>query len=106
MRPSKAQFNPTILKAALYGLEIQRNKLDEHIEQIRALLGRRSPGRAARSTQADSQQRAQPQRRKLSSAARKRIAAAQKKRWAAVRAEQQSKEKSVGTKKAAKKSNV
>jgi hypothetical protein len=92
-RPRTQPLNPTILEAALHGLEIQRNKLDEQIEQIRALLGRRAPGRPARSTEPGSGQQTRPKRRQLSAAARKRISAAQKKRWAAARAEQQSKEK-------------
>jgi peptidoglycan hydrolase CwlO-like protein len=98
-------LNPTILRAALHGLEIQRDKLDEQIEQVRALLGHRAPGRPARANEADSEQQAQPNRRRLSAAARKRISAAQKKRWAKVRSDQRSKEKSK-TKKAVKKSAI
>jgi hypothetical protein len=104
MPRSKTQsLNPMILESAIHGLEIQRSKLDGQIEQIRALLGRRAPGRPARSTETDSEQPAQPRRSRLSAAARKRISAAQRKRWAAVRAEQQSKTKS---KRAAKKSKA
>jgi hypothetical protein len=106
MPKSKTQsLNPTILQAALQGLEIQRNTLDEQIEEVRALLGHRAPGRSARSTEHDSEQQPQPKRSRLSAAARKRISTAQKKRWAAVRAEQQAKEKSQ-TKKAVKKSAI
>ena len=32
-------INPMILESAIQGLEIQRIKLEERIEQIRALLG-------------------------------------------------------------------
>jgi hypothetical protein len=107
MPRSKTQLlNPTILESAIQVLEIQRNKLDEHIEEIRALLGRRSPGRPARSTEGHSEQHTRLKRRQLSAAAKRRISAAQKKRWAATRAEQQSKENSARTKKAAQKNKV
>jgi peptidoglycan hydrolase CwlO-like protein len=106
MPKSKTQsLNPTILQAALQGLEIQRNTLDEQIEEVRALLGHRAPGRSARANESDSEQQAQPHRSRLSAAARKRISAAQRKRWAKVRSDQRSKEKSK-TKKAVKKSAI
>jgi peptidoglycan hydrolase CwlO-like protein len=95
-----------ILESALHGLEIQRNRLDEQIEQVRSLLGRRAPGRATRFAERDSEQKAQPKRRRLSAAARRRISATQKKRWKKVRAEQRLKEKSTEAKRAAKKSKV
>jgi peptidoglycan hydrolase CwlO-like protein len=91
-----------ILEAAIYGLQIQRIKLEEHIAEVRSLLGRRAPRRPAHSAASNSEQEAQPLRRQMRNAARKRIAAAQRKRWAAVKAERQSKEKS---RQAAKKSN-
>jgi hypothetical protein len=71
-----------LLEAALEGLELHRQRIDEQIRQVRSLLGKRgSASSAARG--ADSATGAAPsKRRKLSSAARKRIAAAQKKRWA------------------------
>jgi hypothetical protein len=58
------------LAAALEGLELQKQRIEAQIEQVKARLGRfGNPG--VRST-----------KRGMSSAARKRIAAAQKKRWA------------------------
>jgi peptidoglycan hydrolase CwlO-like protein len=85
-RSRNQSLNPVILESALQGLEIQRNKLDEQIANLRALLGRRTSGRRTRSSESGSEEKPQPRRRKMSNAARKRIAAAQKKRWAAVRA--------------------
>jgi hypothetical protein len=85
-----------ILEAALQGLELQRQKLDEQISQVRGLLGKRPAGRPAGSTAASaqdsgSQEQRNGRRRKraLSPEARKRIAAAQKKRWANFRKSQQ-----------------
>jgi hypothetical protein len=80
-----------ILEAALQGLEAQRHKLDEQIDQVRAMMGRRV-GRPPKGNGADpnAPKGAAPTRKKrsLSSEARKRIAAAQKKRWAAFRKNQ------------------
>lgn len=76
-----------ILEAALQGLELQRQKLDDQIAQVRSLLGRRvgrppkSGGSAASAVAAGSSS----PKRMLSEEARKRIAAAQKRRWAAFR---------------------
>ncbi len=68
-----------VLTAALEGLALQRQKLDEQIRAVRAGLdklgGRRSVKRAAKPKK----------KRVLSAAARKRIAQAQKKRWAEYR---------------------
>jgi hypothetical protein len=89
MPRSKTQLNETILQAALHGLEIQRNRLNEEVEQVRSLLSRRAPGFAGR----NSEQR-QSERSPLSAAARRRISAAQRKRWAAVTAEARSQGKS------------
>ena len=80
-----------ILEAALQGLEAQRQKLDEQIDQVRAMMGRRV-GRPPKGdgAEVDASRRAGPARKKrtLSAEARKRIAAAQKKRWAAFRRNQ------------------
>jgi hypothetical protein len=96
MPRSKTQsLNPIILDAALQGLEIQRTKLDEHIAEVRLLLGHRAPGNPARLAESNSEQQAPPHRRKLSNPARKRIAAAQQKRWAVVRAEQEKSNRAV-----------
>jgi hypothetical protein len=81
--------NREILEAALQGLEAQKQKLDEQITQVRAMLGRRG-GRPSKSAQTSSAGTAAApavgrRKRVLSAEARKRIAAAQKKRWAAFR---------------------
>jgi hypothetical protein len=90
MAKNQTAPSPEILTAALQGLELQRDKLEEQIAQVRALL-RRKPGRPAKA--AVSHLVSLPavsgaNKRVLSSEARKRIAAAQKKRWAAFRKNQ------------------
>lgn len=74
--------NQELLSAALVGLEAQKQKIDEQIRGVEAMLGRR-PAKPA-STEAAPSKPASG-RRKLSPAARKRIAAAQKRRWAEYR---------------------
>jgi len=70
------------LSAALEGLEIQRQRIEEQIRYVKSLVGGKRPGRPP----ADSGTAKKPAgRRKLSDAARKRIAKAQKKRWARYR---------------------
>jgi peptidoglycan hydrolase CwlO-like protein len=80
-----------ILEAALQGLEAQKQKLDEQLDRVRAMIGRRV-GRPpkANGAEANVSRRAGAARKKrsLSAEARKRIAAAQKKRWAAFRKSQ------------------
>lgn len=80
-RAEKTIQNHFLLTAALEGLELQKQRLEEQIREVRSLLGsgarhrgrplglitrKRGPGR-------------------LSAAARKRIGAAQKRRWAEYR---------------------
>ena len=89
MAKASASPNREILEAALQGLELQREKLDSQIAQVKTLLGSRV-GRPPKN--AASQSVTMPsvnrrgsngrKRRELSPEARKRIAAAQKKRWA------------------------
>lgn len=83
-RSANISKDPVLLQAALEGFELQRQRIDEQISQLRSVLGKRKP------RSADTQAAAEPApassgRRKLSAAARKRIAAAQKKRWAEFR---------------------
>ena len=86
-----AKTNPTasreILEAALHGLELQQQKLEEQIAQVRSMLGRRvgRPPKAGNGGGAEQAAKTGRGVRKLSEEARKRIAAAQKKRWAAFR---------------------
>lgn len=71
--------NKTLLAAALEGLELQKQRIEEQIRSVRSMLG--AGGRApAVATKAAAP--APRKRRKMSAAARKSIAAAQKKRWA------------------------
>jgi hypothetical protein len=70
-----------LLTAALEGLELQRKRLDEQIQEVRSLLGR---GRRGRPSTSNNHQGHQGGGR-LSAAARRRIAAAQKRRWAEYR---------------------
>jgi hypothetical protein len=64
----------SILEAALIGYQLQRDRIDNAIAELRQKLG----GKTAPAISSDGQR----PKRKMSAAARKRIAAAQKKRWA------------------------
>lgn len=80
MARGKSFEDPALLEAALEGLGIQKQRIEEQIEQVRSLLEQSRRGRppikaVGRETK----------KRVLSPAARKRIAAAQKKRWAQFR---------------------
>jgi len=81
-----------ILEAALHGLEAQRQRLDEQIAQVRAMMGRRvgrPPKGGAAESGATAGSPSPRKKRTLSPEARKRIAAAQKKRWANFRKAEQ-----------------
>ena len=92
MAKTSASPSHEILEAALQGLEAQRQKLDEQIAQVRAMMGRRTgrPPKNAHSKAGgmEAGHAGVGRRRNLSPEARKRIAAAQKKRWAAFRKNQ------------------
>jgi hypothetical protein len=81
-RSAKISGDPILLQAAIDGFELQKERIDQQISQLRILLGKRRPQPAGA-------EKPEPHtngvRRKLSVAARKRIAAAQKKRWAEFR---------------------
>lgn len=87
MAKTSPEANREILEAALHGLELQREKLEEQIAQVRSMLGRRvgRPPKPAAGGAAEHRAGSSRPRRQLSEEARKRIAAAQKKRWAAFR---------------------
>lgn len=72
-----------VLSAALEGLELQKQRIEQHIRQIRAMLGRRGPKTFTLETAIDVVK--PTAKRELSPAARKRIAMAQKRRWAEYR---------------------
>src|ERR1017187_8806991 len=75
-------MDKSLLNAALVGYEIQLQKLQTAIAEIRSQLGQ-SPGRSA----APIVEGAPHKRRKMSAAAKKRIADGQKKRWAVFHAQ-------------------
>lgn len=77
-RSRKRIQNTTLLSAALEGLQLQKNRIEQQIREVQALLGRRSGPAAAEASPAKTRRK----RRPLSQAARKRISIAQKKRWA------------------------
>jgi len=74
----------SLLAAALEGLELQKQRIDDQIQEVRSLLGK-TPARRGRppgSTNGASTNNGPAiKRARLSTAARKRIAAAQKRRW-------------------------
>lgn len=84
-----------LYEAALEGLELQKQRIEEQIRAVRSLLGGKKPRAAkvaaeeetAASPSAKKAGRKPRRKRNLSPEARKRIAEAQKKRWAAFRQE-------------------
>ena len=78
-----AQIPNDILIAALAGFKLERQRIDEQIEAVEAMLG----GKAERSTVAVDGSASG--RKKFSAATRKKMAAAQKARWAKLKSESQ-----------------
>jgi hypothetical protein len=78
-----ARYDEGFLRAALYGYESERAKIEGIIAQVRAQLGHLGPGRPKAAI--DGAEHSAPKRRTMSASARKRIAAAQRKRWAALK---------------------
>lgn len=79
--------NDSLLAAALEGLELQKQRIDEQIREVRSLLGK-GPGRRGRPAAVANGTTTEPAAKRggrLSASARKRIAAAQKRRWAEYR---------------------
>jgi hypothetical protein len=74
-----------LLQAALEGLELQKQRIDEQIAHVRSRLGGSEPRKATAAPAAAAKVAVVRKRRELSPAARRRIAAAQKKRWAEYR---------------------
>jgi hypothetical protein len=72
----------SLLTAALEGLQLQKQRIEDQIRHVRARLGK---GTARRGRPASTNSAGKVIGRKLSVAARKRIAAAQKRRWAEYR---------------------
>ncbi len=80
-RPAKSLQDSSFLAAALEGLELQRQRIEDQIQQVRAMLG----GRAVKASVTGAILDRPVRKRRLSAAARKRIALAQKRRWAEYR---------------------
>ncbi len=87
--PRQPSLSSNILQAALAGLELQRQRIDEQIAEVRARLGQKRRGRPpkdGKKAAKASAEKAAPapvkKKRTMSAAARKKISAAQKKRWA------------------------
>jgi hypothetical protein len=74
--------DPGLLEAALEGLQIQKQRIETQIEEVKGALGKRRTGSPVGATETLA---TETPKRQLSEAARKRIAAAQKKRWAEYR---------------------
>jgi hypothetical protein len=72
-------LTPNVLTAALEGLELQRERVDAQIAEVRRML-RSQPEPATEGAEP-----AAPRKRRMSAAGRKRIADAARKRWAALR---------------------
>ena len=79
-RTANTMQDPSLLAAALEGLELQKRRIEDQIQEVRLLLGK-GTGRRGRPPAAG--RKRGPGR--MSAAARKRIAAAQKRRWAEYR---------------------
>lgn len=86
--PKLTLEDASLLAAALEGLELQRTRLDEQIQKVRAMLRKGGSAKAAgevAAAPAAPKTAAPRKRRKLSAEGRARIAEAQRKRWAATR---------------------
>jgi len=84
-RASSGVPDRELLAAALEGLQLQRQRIDEQIRQVRELLGVRRGRPPAVKAVAKAPAAAPAKRRTLSAEARKRISLAQKRRWAEYR---------------------
>jgi hypothetical protein len=80
MPRGRSAYDPATLRMALVGYEIEKQKVEEKIGEIRAQLGGGETGAAVSTVAAKAG--APRHRRPLSASARKRIAEAQRKRWA------------------------
>ncbi len=79
--PKLSLNDELLLSAALEGLEVQRQRIEEQIQEVRGRLGS-----TAGSTRAGRPAALRPRKKRvLSAAARKRISQAQRKRWAEYR---------------------
>jgi len=73
---ARASHDHGLLEAALFGYQVEKEKIEEKIRDLQAQLkGKKAPAAAPKAAKAGA-------KRTMSAAARARIAAAQKKRWA------------------------
>jgi hypothetical protein len=77
MARGRSSEDVTTLEMSLVGFQIERQKIENKIQELQARLKGKRPSQPAGANGS-----AVPKRRELSDAARKRIAAAQKRRWA------------------------
>lgn len=89
-RTKKQLFDQSFLSAALEGLLLQKQRLDDQIRQVRSMMGKSAS--AIPSTPAAPAEKP-ARKRRLSAAARRTIALAQKKRWETFRKEKELKAK-------------
>jgi hypothetical protein len=82
-RTARTIQDQSLLTAALEGLELQKERVEKQIREVRSLLGKKGSGRRGRPPGSGLGKKSGPGR--LSVSARKRIAAAQKRRWAEYR---------------------
>ena len=78
MPRGKRRVDLTTLQMALVGYQIERQKIEDKIQEIQTRL----QGRRGAAVAAPAARKAGRPKRVLSAAARRRIAAAQRKRWA------------------------
>ena len=76
MARGRSVENVSMLQMALVGFQIEKDRIESKIQELRAKLKGKAPLASA------SGEAAAPRKRELSDAARKRIAMAQKRRWA------------------------
>ncbi len=73
---ARVSHDPGLLQAALFGYQMEKEKIEGKIRELQAQLkGKKAPAPAAKAAKSAG-------RREMSEAARARIAAAQRKRWA------------------------
>lgn len=77
--PKGGTYEASTLAMALVGYELEKQKIEDRIRQIKAQLGH---GRVKGGAAVAAKSAGPSKRRPLSAAARRRIAAAQRKRWA------------------------
>lgn len=82
MPRGRSAYDPATLRMALVGYEIEKQKVEEKIREIRAQLGAGKTAAGSAVSTAAVKAGAARRRRPLSASARKRIADAQRKRWA------------------------